>query len=140
MSVVAVVSQTTKGQRVILEAADRADALGTGVHVVYVLGLGWYTALVVRLADRVGIPTGADRIRAVGRRRAEAIAAPIIENYEAAGLVGEPIEEIVRYAELAGADCIVVDADARWDVDVGSPFRDSREGFRESDITVVPVD
>lgn len=139
MSVVAVVSQTTKGHRVLLEAADRADALGTDVHVVYVLGLARYTELVVRLADRIGIPIGIEHIRAVCERRAEAAAAPIGGNYETVGLVGEPIEEILHYAELNGADCIVVDGDANWNVDVISLLQDSAERLRDTDIAVVPI-
>jgi nucleotide-binding universal stress UspA family protein len=139
MSVIAVVSQTTRSDRVLFEAADRADALGADVHVVYVLGVGRYTDLVVRFADRIGVPIGIERIRAVCERRAEAAAAPIVENYETAGLVGEPVEEVVRYARLHGADCIVVDGNANWNVDVTSLLRDSTERFRETDVSVVPV-
>ena len=139
MVVVAVVSGTTKPDRVIAEAARQADDRGTIVHVLYVQGLGWYANLEITLSERIGIPTGLEGIRETCERKAAGIAEPVLEEYEAVGVVGRPIEEIVRYARSVDADCVVVDAEANWGAGLESLTRNSLAKLRESDVPVVPV-
>ena len=139
MAVVAVVSGTTKSDRVVIEAARQADDLGTDVHVLYVLGLSRYSKLEVFLGERVGIPTGVETIRETCIRKAEQIADPPLEEYEAVGLVGRPIDEIVGYVREVDGDCVVLDAEANWGVSVKSVSRDPIERLRRNDVPVRPV-
>ncbi|TYL37016.1 Usp family protein [Natronococcus pandeyae] len=139
MVVVAVVSGTTRAESVLVEAARRADESDTVVHVLYVVGLEWYARLELHLAERLGIPTGSETIRSICERKADRLAAPALEEYEAVGRVGNPIDEIVQYAEQVGADTVVLDGAGHWG---GGWWRRSSsllEQLRERDVPVVPV-
>ena len=139
MVVVAVVSGTTKEEHVLLEAGGRAADLETDVHVLYVLGLGWYANLEVHLSDRVGIPTGLETIRGICESRADRIAAPLLDEYVPAGRIGRPIEEIVQYADEVDAHAVVVDADVDWGAGLDSVRHDPIEQLRAEGVGVVPV-
>ena len=139
MVVVAVVSGTTKPDSVVMEAARQADDRGTDVHVLYVQGLGWYANLELVLSERLGIPTGIATIREICERKATRIADPVIDEYEARGLVGRPIDEIVQYVRQVDADCVVLHGEADWGPGLKSLYRDPLKELREEDIPVVPV-
>lgn len=139
MVIVAVVSGTTKPHHVVIEAARQAKDQGTTVHVLYVLGLGWYANVETYLGEYVGIPTGINSVREVCKRKAGDIAAPVLDDYEAVGLVGRPVDEIARYSRQVSADCVVLDADANWGAGIRALTIDPVEKLREKDIPVVPV-
>jgi hypothetical protein len=139
MVVVAVVSGTTKSDNVVIEAARQADDRGTDVHVLYVLGLGWYANLELLLSERLGIPTGIETIRESCQRKAERIAEPILEEYEAVGLVGRPIDEIIQYVRQVDGNCVVLDSEANWGAGFKSLYRDPEKELREKGIPVVAV-
>ena len=139
MVVVAVVSGTTKPDRVVMEAARQADDRGTNVHVLYVQGLGWYANLELFLSERLGIPTGSETIREICERKAERIAGPVVDDYEARGLVGRPIDEIVQYVRQVDGDCVVLHSEASWEAGLKSLHRDPLTELRKEDISVVPV-
>jgi len=138
VTVVAVVDRD-RGPEVLLEAASRAEELGTDVHAVYVLALGRLATLELTLSERVGIPVGLDLIRERCRRIADEVAGEVLEEYEPVGLLGVPEEEILAYAESVDADRIVVDGRANWHVDAFNPLRDTEEGLRAGEIPIVPV-
>ena len=141
MVVVAVVSGTTDPERVVLAAARQADERETRVHALYVYGLGWVANRELAIGERVGIPTGIETIRTVAERNAERVADPILDEYEVAAVVGEPIEEIVDYAQEVDADCVVLAAGANWGASVSRLYRSPVEQLRERDpeFDVVPV-
>lgn len=140
VTVVAVVNRK-RGERIVLEAADRADDLDGDLHVVYVLGLSRFGSLELSIAERVGIPVGMGIVRDRCAGIADAIAAPVADEYEPVGLVGKPTEEVDAYAREVGADCVVLDGHGSGS---GSGFglpggTDVEEALRESDVPVVPV-
>ena len=137
--IVAVVSGTTAPERVLFEAARRADDSGAPVYVLYVLGLEWYASAELWLAKRLRIPTGTDTIRAICERKADRVAAPALERYEAAGRIGHPVNEVVEYATHVGADTVVVDSDLRSGTGAWRRASDPLEAFREQGLSVVPV-
>lgn len=139
MVVVAVVSDTTKPDRVVMEAARQADDHGMTVHVLYVQGLGWYANLEMILSDRLGILTGTETVREVCERKAERIAEPMIDEYEAVGLIGRPIDEIVQYIRQVDGGCVVLDSEANWGAGFESLYRDPLKELQGKDIPVVPV-
>ena len=139
MPVVAVVSGTTHPERILFEAADVADENDTEVHVCYVLGLGWYSNLEISIADRLGIPVHLDTIRGVCERRAEGYADSVLDEYESIGLIGQPIEELTRYAEEVDAEWIVVDGNSRLATGIWTIRRDPVEELRDAGFTVKPV-
>lgn len=138
MTVVAVVNRS-RGERITLEAAHRADDLDTDLHIVYVLGLNWFSTLELSLAERIGIPVGMDIVRDRCADIAGAIAASVAEQYEAVGLVGDPDEEVAAYARQVGADCIVIDGRRSRSKGGIVRTRGSWETVRGSDIPVIPV-
>lgn len=137
--IVAVVSGTTSPERVVVEAARRADDSGGAVHVLYVLGLEWYASAELWLAERLRIPTGTETIRGVCERKADRVAAPALETYEAAGRIGDPIDEIVEYATQVGADTVVVDGDLKAGAGAWRRASEPLEPFRQRELSVVPV-
>lgn len=138
MTVVAVVNRN-RGHEIVVEGARRADDLETDLHVVYVLGLSWVSALEVDWAERIGLPVGTAAIRNRCADIAQRIAEPLVEEYEAVGLVGEPVDEMLAYADRTDADCLVVDGTERWNVGHRAILRDQREELRDGGVRVVPV-
>ncbi|MFC7008523.1 hypothetical protein [Halalkalicoccus salilacus] len=139
MVVVAVVSGTTKPNSVVVEAARQADDHGTNVHVLYVQGLSWYANLELVLSGRLGISTGIETIREICERKAERIAEPVLDDYEAVGLVGRPIAEISQYVRQVDGDCVVLDSEASLGAGLKSLSWDPLKELREKGIPVVPV-
>ena len=140
MTVVALVDRA-RGEEVVLEAARRAEELGTDLHVVFVLGLGRLANLELDFSERLGIPTGTDVIEERCTAIAEEVAGTVLEDeaYEAVGLVGVEADELLAYAEEVDADCIVVDGQPGLRTDTFSPFQNTQQAIQESEFTVVPV-
>lgn len=136
MTVVAVVDRAG-GDRVVLEAARVAEERDCELHVAYVLGLSRFSTLEISIAERIGIPVDTALFRRLCTRIADRIAAPIVEEYEAVGLVGRPGEEVLEYARRVDAERIVVDG-RRFGRGDG-PFQDARRELEESDVPVRPV-
>ncbi len=124
MTVIAIVSETTKSEAVLQEAADRAAASNAEVHVVHLIGVGWVGRIEWWIADMLNIGGGLDTVRELAARRAAAVAEPALDEFTPVGLVGEPIEEIVEYAEKVDAECIVLDGDSKMAVGIATMSRD----------------
>ncbi|WP_290814192.1 universal stress protein [Halovivax sp.] len=139
MVVVAVVSATTNAEEVVIEAARRADELDATVHVLYLLALGRYAALELAVADAFGLPTGVTTMEELCARKAERIAVTAFDEFEAVGLVGRPVDELVDYVEAVDADSLVVDGEAPWSIGFRRTPRPIVEQLRERGVTVVPV-
>ena len=140
VTVVAVVNRE-RGNEIVMEAARRADDLETDLHVVFVLGLSWLSAVEVRFAERLGIPVGTDVICDRCAMIAERIAGPLLDDdeYEAVGLVGEPVDELRAYIAAVDADCLVVDGTEHWNVGPRAILRDQQSELRDEGVPVIPV-
>lgn len=136
MTVVAVVERRT-GDRVVIEAARRADELDADLHVVNVVGLGWLGNLELWLAERIGIPTGRGTIESHCRDVAREIAGPIVEEFTPVGIVGSGVRELLEYARSVDADCIVIDPRAGRRIDPFHLVRDPIDTLHASGIPVV---
>lgn len=138
MTVVAVVDRD-RGEKVVFEAATRADELDTDLHVVYVLEMGGFGMFELEIAERVGIPVGLDVFRSRCASIADSIAEGIVEEYEPVGLVGDPREVVLEYVRKIEADSVVVSGA----VDRGSSSaRNSKtliETLRDAGFEAVPV-
>ncbi|MEM4781530.1 MAG: universal stress protein [Halalkalicoccus sp.] len=136
MTVVAVADRVG-GDRVVLEAARIAEERDCELHVVSVLGLSRFSSIEISTAERIGIPVDTALFRGLCARIADRIAAPIVEEYEAVGLVGRPSEEVLEYARRVDAECIVVDG-RRFGRTEG-PFANARRELEEGNVPVRPV-
>jgi hypothetical protein len=63
----------------------------------------------------------------------------VIDDYEARGLVGRPIDEIVQYVRQVDGDCVVLHGETSWEAGLKSLYRDPLTELQEEDISVVPV-
>ena len=120
MVVVAAVDRSDRAGRVVTEAVALGAAFGEPVHVVHSINRSTFVDIGVRTAQD-GDPVTIDEVRAYGKRVAkEAIEAAGFDvdrtddgdadlpPIERVGLVGDPEEEIVEYAEREDARYIVV--------------------------------
>ena len=139
MVVVAVVSGTTKPEHVVIEAARQAADRGSDVHVVYVVALSGVAKIELGLAEFLGIPTHTETIRRTGERKAASTADPILDEYETAGLIGRPVEELIRYVERVDGECVVLDANSNLEAGFRRLYQDPLQQLRENEIAVVPV-
>lgn len=136
MPVVAVITRDT-AEKVLLEASRHAATYETDVHVVYVVGLSWYSAIELNIANSIGFPTGSETIKRQTESLIERLADPVLDEYEAVGLMGRPSTEILEYAASVGAECIVIDA-KYFEHPLGL-IRDSISNLEEGDIPVEVV-
>ncbi|SNR23449.1 universal stress protein [Halorubrum vacuolatum] len=120
MVVVAAVDRSDRAGRVITEAVALGGAFGEPVHVLHSMKRSTFVDLGVRTAED-GDPVTLDDVRAYGRKVAkDAMEAAGIDADDAdgegddlppierVGLVGDPEEEIVKYAEREDARYIIV--------------------------------
>lgn len=136
VTVVAVVERD-RGEDVVERASGLADELGTDLHVVHVIGLSWYHAIELALAERIGIPVRTETVAATSERVVDDIVGEAVEDYRAVGLVGRPTTEITRYASSVDADAIVIAAD-HFQYRLGL-LRDSIEAIERTGIPVITV-
>lgn len=136
VTVVAVVERD-RGEDVVERASGLADELGTDLHVVHVVGLSWYHAIELALAERIGIPVRTETVAATSERVVDDIVGEAVEDYRAVGLVGRPTTEITRYASSVDADAIVIAAD-HFQYRLGL-LRDSIEAIERTGIPVITV-
>lgn len=139
MNHIALISHTTKEEKILIEAARSADESGATIHVVYLIPFGWLANLEITLAERIGIPVGLDTIRSLAERKAATVAEPILEEYVAVGLIGKPTQELLKYAEEINAEKIFIDADSRLSADVMELIRTPQDRLRGEGFQVISV-
>ena len=139
MTVIAIVSETTREEAVLFEAAEQAEELNTDIHVVYLIGMGWIPRIEWWIADLLNLGDGLEAVGEISKQKAETVADPILDEYTPVGLVGKPVQEIVEYGEQVDADCIVLDGESKMAVGLTSLFRDPVESLRDHDFQVVTV-
>ncbi|MGM0604896.1 MAG: universal stress protein [Halobacteriota archaeon] len=108
MPIVAAVDRSDRSGAVVEQATRLGDAFDEPVHVIHVLTREEFVSLQRTNVDESGRAVPVEEIEAI----AEEIAAETFddddENLHAVGLVGDPAEEIVGYAESIDADYVVV--------------------------------
>lgn len=108
MTIVAAIDRSDRATAIVSEAASLADAYGDDLHVVHVLGRSEFMDLERTSVDDTGRPVPMDDVRRV----AAEIAAETVEEAgvegTAAGLVGDPADEIIRYADDHDARYVVL--------------------------------
>lgn len=111
MVIVAAVDQTDHAPRLIREAKTLADAFDDELHVLHVLSQSDFADLEQEEVRRTGQPGG----KSAGEEYAAEIATELVElidipddSFTAVGLVGEPSDRIVKYADDVDARYIVL--------------------------------
>lgn len=110
MTIVAAVDRDGPAESIVREGAKLADAFGAELHVIHVLGRSEFVSLERDSVEDTGEGVSPDEVRERARRVAIDIAAEVDPDlqYVASGVVGNPAEEIVRYAREHDAEYIVV--------------------------------
>lgn len=108
MVVVAAVDRTDRARAVVAEAERLAEAFGEPMHVVHALTESEFVDLEMTAMDESGRALSMDEVTEFARDVAERASEGIGGAHEAVGLVGNPTDEIVGYAEAVDARFIVV--------------------------------
>jgi len=116
MVVVAAVDRSGRSAHVVSEAASLAAAFDEAVHVVHALTRSEFIDLGLTSAQAEE-PKDMDEIRSAAAEMAEDSVSGLDVPYETVGLVGNPADEVIEYADEQDASYIVV-----------SPRRRSRTG------------
>ncbi|HSG78188.1 MAG TPA: universal stress protein [Acidimicrobiia bacterium] len=115
MTVVVGVDDSDRSVTAVRTAARFASTLGGGLHVVFVSHIP-----ATMLAVLAGVPSAADDLVAAQREAVwDKLRAELDEltvSVETVDLEGYPADELVRYAEEAGADLLVVGSRGRGDL------------------------
>ncbi|MES3517242.1 MAG: universal stress protein [Natronomonas sp.] len=108
MTIVACVDRSKDSSEVMIEAARLGEAFGEPVHVVHVLSREAFLSLQRTNVSDTGKAVPVKRVKEIATEiAAEAIGKADIEA-EAVGLVGEPAEEIVNYADNHDVSYVIV--------------------------------
>lgn len=109
MVVIAAIDRSDRAQTVLSQAATLAEKFGDSIHAVHVMKRSEVVETEGESISK-GEVTDLDELR----DRAAAVAAEVIEDHpvgvetETVGLIGNPADEIVRYAEERDAQYVVV--------------------------------
>lgn len=143
MTIVAAIDRSSRSPAAVAEAVELADAYDDEVHVVHVLGRSEFLDLERTSVDDTGQPVPMDQVRDVARE----IAAETIEEAgtgaEAVGLVGDPADEVLRYADEHDARFVVLAGRRRSPVGkavFGSVAQDVLLGADQPVVTVIRDD
>ncbi len=114
MVVIAAVDRSDRASRIVSEAVSLGNAFDEPVHVVHSMTRATFVDLGLRSAES-GDPVSMDEVRALARNVADdAVEDASLEDgtdvssIKRVGLVGDPDEEIVEYAEREDARYVVV--------------------------------
>ncbi|MFC4550450.1 MULTISPECIES: universal stress protein [Halorussus] len=107
MVIVAAVDRSEKSSLVIDEAAVLAEAFDETVHVVHALTRSEFLDLGITSAQ-ADEPKDMEQIRSAAAEMAEKSISSLSVPYETVGLVGNPADKIIQYAEEQDARYIVV--------------------------------
>ncbi|MWV64568.1 universal stress protein [Halorubrum sp. JWXQ-INN 858] len=108
MPVIAAIDRDDDGGQILGEAAALADAFDLPLRVVHVMDRSTFLDLERSTVESEGKSVPLDEIRAMAKEiAAEAMAENDVDG-EAVGLVGEPAEELLAYADEEAASYLVV--------------------------------
>ncbi|SNR46244.1 universal stress protein [Halorubrum vacuolatum] len=108
MTIVAAVDRDERDSKAVKQGIALAEAFDEPLHVVHVISQSEFREIEQSSVDRSGKTVPMDEIRERAREEAEKVAAETAEAYEAKGLVGDPADEIIDYADRVEARYICV--------------------------------
>lgn len=108
MTVVAGVERSKHESQAVVEAAKLAEAFDEPLHVVHVLSQSEFRELEEQSMENTGQTVPVDDVRDRAERAADDVAQRTTDAYEPVGLVGDPADELVEYAERTDASYICV--------------------------------
>ncbi|GAA0236237.1 universal stress protein [Haladaptatus pallidirubidus] len=107
MVIIAAVDRSTRATYTVEEAAQLARAFDESLHVVHALTRSEFVDL-GKTNAQAGEPLDMDQIRAAAAEMVQDAISDVAIQYEAVGLVGDPADKIVEYANDQNARYIVV--------------------------------
>lgn len=142
MVIATAVDQTDHASRLIREGKSLADAFDEELHVLHVLSQGDFADLEQEEVRRTGQPGG----KSAGKEYAAGIATELVElteipenEFTAVGLVGDPSDRIVGYAEDVDARYVVLGGRKRSPIGKAVFGSTTQSVLMNTDQTVVTV-
>lgn len=109
MVVIAAVDDQRTESAVVSEGRMLAEASGKPLHVVHVLSRSRFRELEQTSLDETGQTIDVQTIRDMAETIADDVASAAIDTeYTAVGLVGDPAEEVLKYADKENASYIAI--------------------------------
>lgn len=108
MVIVAAVDHSESGPAVVAEGAKLANAFEEPLHVVHILDRSTFLELERSTVEDSGKSVPVDEVRSMAKEIAGDAARDVAPNAELVGIVGDPAEEILRYAEENNSSYVVV--------------------------------
>lgn len=108
MVVIVAVDQQKSQPTVVREGEKLAAAFDEPLHVVHVLSRSRFRELEQTSVDETGEAIDLETVREMAEGIANDIAADLAADYTAVGLVGDPAEEVLEYANREDASYIVI--------------------------------
>ncbi|SFT05274.1 universal stress protein [Halostagnicola kamekurae] len=107
MVIVAAVDRSDRADTVIKQAEVLAETFDDTIHIIHVLSTSEFVDL-GRTKAKKGDSIDLESVKNVASDIAEEAAEPLISQFEAIGLMGDPADEIINYADEQNARYIVV--------------------------------
>lgn len=107
MVIVAAVDRSDRADTVIKQAEVLAETFGDTIHIIHVLSTSEFVDL-GRTKAKEGDSIDLESVKNVASNIAEEAAEPLRRQFEAIGLMGDPADEIINYADEQNARYIVV--------------------------------
>ena len=108
MVIVAAVDRSNRAEEVVEEANALAEAFDEDLHVINVLTRSEFVELERTNVENTGAALDIDEVKAVARENAAEAASDLEGSYESVGLMGDPADRIVEYANDEDASYIVL--------------------------------
>jgi nucleotide-binding universal stress UspA family protein len=108
MPIIAAVDQTDRAGLTLREAERLSSAFDEPIHAVHVLTRDDFVSLERTSVNQTGQAVSLDDVRAVAAEIADELLADAGVDGEGVGLVGDPPDEVVEYADAHDADYIVL--------------------------------
>jgi nucleotide-binding universal stress UspA family protein len=109
MVVIAAVDRQETESAIVHEGQKIADAFEEPLHVVHVLNQSEFQELERTNLDQTGQPIEIEVIREMAEKIADEIASnATATNYTTVGLVGDPAEEVLKYASRENASYLII--------------------------------
>lgn len=109
MVVIAAVDRQESESAIVREGQKLADAFEEPLHIVHVLNQSEFQELERTTLDETGQTIEVEAIREMAEKIADEIASnAIATDYTTVGLVGDPAEEVLKYASGENASYIII--------------------------------
>lgn len=108
MTIVTAVDRSNRAPTIAKEGASLAAAFDEQLHIVNVLTQSEFVSLERTEVNSTGQALDMDEVRTVAKSIADDAGADLEISYEAVGLMGDPADRVIEYAEQEEAHYIVV--------------------------------